>query len=208
MTKKYFITIILIFFFKSSFSQNFKDIFFNMDCRDRVWIITKPSMAIKAKKIAKQVIIFSNNNSNDKYFKLNNSEQNQEEQYQDMFRHIFLMYKLSCKIGIEKSRRIGNIYEKYNKNIFYKKSNSGYDMAGEMMDKFNNEIGLYLFMKLGKVDDEKIIQEIGYQIKEGNARKINKDSKNRSLTIDNKIINDSIWMKNWENERVLIQSNE
>jgi hypothetical protein len=174
-----------------------------MDCRDKVWIITRPSTAIKTKKIAKQVSKLSSNYQKDKY-----SESTSYDQEQDIFRHIFLMYKLSSKIGIDKSRRIGDIYERYNENIFYKKSNSGYDKAGEMMDKFNNEIGLYLFMKLGKVHDEIIIQEIGNQIKEGNARKIKKDSKNSSLTIDNKIIKDSIWKKNWENERVLIQSNK
>ena len=75
------------------------------------------------------------------------------------------------------------------------------------MDKFNNEIGIYLYLKYGQISEEKLIQEIGYQIKKGNARMIKKDSIGNSLNVDNKIIDKEIWIKNWVNDRVLIQSN-
>lgn len=36
---------------------------------------------------------------------------------------------------------------------------------------------------------------------------IKKDSIGNSLNVDNKIIESDIWIKNWVNDRVLIQSN-
>ena len=51
------------------------------------------------------------------------------------------------------------------------------------MDKFNNEIGIYLYLKYGQISEEKLIQEIGYQIKNGNARMIKKDSKKETYLI-------------------------
>lgn len=62
-------------------------------------------------------------------------------------------------------------------------------------------------MKLDKVSDEVIIEEIEKQILEGKARKIKKDEKGRSLNFENKIIEDSIWKKDWKNKRELIKSN-
>lgn len=202
MRIKIFVAILFIGFFTNSFSQNFNRIFWSLDFKDKIWIISKPNSAIKVKKISKQVSNFSNNKNNGIGIYPN------DEGNIDAFRHIYLMYKLSSNIGVEKARRYGNIYEAYNKKIFNKKENSEYDRAGEWMDKFNNEIGIYVFLKIGKTSDEKAIQEIGYQIKEGNARKIKMDTKSNSLSIDNKIINKEIWIKNWVNKRVLIESNK
>ncbi|MDD2529618.1 MAG: hypothetical protein PHN41_00125 [Bacteroidales bacterium] len=202
MKNKIFTVIIFVFFFHNSFSQNFNKIFWSLDFKDKVWILSNPNSSLKVKKVSKQVSSFSNKQLNISYLNSNFSEGEQ-----DAFRHIYLMYKLSSKIGVEKARRFGNIYESYNKKVFYKKRNSGYDRAGEWMDKFNNEVGIFVFLKIGNTNDEHLIQEIGYQIKEGNARKIKKDLKGNSLNTDNMIINKEIWMKNWVNERVLIQTN-
>lgn len=191
MKIKLCVLILFVTFFQNCFSQNFSKIFCNLDFKDKLWLISKPCSSLKVNKISKS--------------DFQNSKLSEQEI--DAFRHIYLMYKLSSKIGVEKARRFGNIYESYNKNIFFNKPNSGYDRAGEWMDKFNNEIGIYLYLKYGQISEEKLIQEIGYQIKKGNARMIKKDSIGNSLNVDNKIIDKEIWIKNWVNDRVLIQSN-
>ena len=202
MKIKLCVLILFVTIFQNCFSQNFSKIFFNLDFKDKLWIISKPNSSLKVKKISKQVTDLTNKISKSDF---QNSKLSEQEI--DAFRHISLMYKLSSKIGVEKARRFGNIYESYNKHIFFNKPNSGYDRAGEWMDKFNNEIGIYLYLKYGQISEEKLIQEIGYQIKKGNARMIKKDSIGNSLNVDNKIIESDIWIKNWVNDRVLIQSN-
>jgi len=202
MNKKLILTIVLLFLFRISYSQNFKKIFWDIDCKDKLFLITKPCSSLKVKKVAKQVSTLSNKLIKEKYLDADGAGGEV-----DAFRHIFLMYKISSEIGIKKARRIGNIYESYNERIFYQKPYSGYDEVGEEMDKFNNEVGIYLFLKLGIVDDKTLMKEIEKEIKKGTARKIKKDKEKRSISIDNKIIEDSIWKKSWKNERVLIQSN-
>lgn len=202
MKIKLCVLILFVTFFQNCFSQNFSKIFFNLDFKDKLWLISKPCSSLKVNKISNEVIYLTNKISKSDF---QNSKLSEQEI--DAFRHISLMYKLSSKIGVEKARRFGNIYESYNKNIFFNKPNSGYDRVGEWMDKFNNEIGIYLYLKYGQISEEKLIQEIGYQIKKGNARMIKKDSIGNSLNVDNKIIDKEIWIKNWVNDRVLIQSN-
>ena len=202
MRIKLCVLILFVTFLQNSFSQNFSKIFCNLDFKDKVWVISKPCSSLKVKKISNEVIYLTNKISKSD---LINSKLSEQEI--DAFRHISLMYKLSSQIGVEKARIFGNIYESYNKHIFFKNPNSGYDRAGEWMDKFNNEIGIYLYLKYGQISEEKLIQEIGYQIKKGNARMIKKDSIGNSLNVDNKIIESDIWIKNWVNDRVLIQTN-
>ncbi|MFA6933344.1 MAG: hypothetical protein WCQ30_06935 [Bacteroidales bacterium] len=105
-----------------------------------MWIISKPISSLKVKKVTKEVNSILIGKSNGKFL-----DQDLQGGQIDAFRHIFLIYKLSSEIGIEKARRFGNIYESYNKKVFKTTANSGYDYASEMMDKFNNELGIYLF---------------------------------------------------------------
>lgn len=203
MTKKALILILFLLCFENSFSQNFQKIFFEINTKDKLWIISKPISSLKVKKVTKEVNSILIGKSNGKFL-----DQDLQGGQIDAFRHIFLIYKLSSEIGIEKARRFGNIYESYNKKVFKTTANSGYDYASEMMDKFNNELGIYLFLKMDKVSDIQIIDEIKKQIIEGNARKISKDGKGRSVGKDFNIIEDSIWKKEWYNQRLLIQTNK
>ena len=203
MTKKSLILILFLLCFENSFSQNFQKIFFEINTKDKLWIISKPISSLKVKKVTKEVNSILIGKSNGKFL-----DQDLQGGQIDAFRHILLLYKLSSEIGIEKARRFGNIYESYNKKVFKTTANSGYDYASEMMDKFNNELGIYLFLKMDKVSDIQIIDEIKKQIIEGNARKISKDGKGRSVGKDFNIIEDSIWKKEWYNQRVLIQTNK
>jgi len=202
MAKKIVFVFLCILYFENLYSQDFKKIFLEINSKDKFFIITKPITSLIVIKIAMQVNSILVNKQSENF--LDSDPQGGQI---DAFRHIFLMYKLSLEIGIEKARRIGNIYESYNEKVFYKNPDSGYDEVGQEMDKFNNEVGIYLFLKLGIVDDKTLINEIEKEIIKGTARKIYKNNEKRSISIDNMIIEDSIWMKSWKNERVLIQSN-
>lgn len=202
MGKKIVILFIFLIYFSYSYSQDFKKIFLEINSKDKLFIITKPITSLKVKNITKEVNSVLKKKQSEGFL-----DSNPRDGQVDAFRHIFLLYKLSSEIGVEKARRFGNIYESYNKKIFYKKENSGYDNASEIMDKFNNELGIYLFLKLDKVSDKVIIEEIEKQIIEGKARKIKMDEKVRSLDFENEIIEDSIWKKDWKNKRELIKSN-
>ncbi len=202
MGKKIVILFIFLISFGKSYSQDFKKIFLEINSKDKLFIITKPITSLKVKNITKEVNLVLRKKQSEGFL-----DSNPRDGQVDAFRHILLLYKLSCEIGIEKARRFGNIYESYNKRIFDKKPNSGYDNASEIMDKFNNELGIYMFLKLDKVSDKVIIEEIEKQILEGKARKIKMDEKGRSLDFENEIIEDSIWKKDWKNKRELIKSN-
>jgi hypothetical protein len=123
----------------------------------------------------------------------------------DAFRHVFWMYSLSKELGKEKARRIGKIYEKYNEYVFKTQTMSGYDKAGEDMDLFNNEVGINLSKE--NIVDSLVFSRIEELILNGEVKIIKKNDKQESLDKDNNIIKDSVWKKSWQNDRVLINSN-
>jgi hypothetical protein len=117
------------------------------------------------------------------------------------------MYSLAKEIGIDKSRKIGLMYEDYNYYIFNIKPLSGYDFAGRTMDEYNNEVGLYLFSKIGKQETEEVFENIKDLISKGYAKIIAKDKNQNSLDKNIKIIPEEQWKKEWKNNRYLINSN-
>ena len=118
------------------------------------------------------------------------------------------MYKLSENIGVEKARRIGNIYERYNEYIFKINPNSGYDLASMNMDLYNNEVGIYLFLKEGQnKNEEKLFLIIKEIIEKGYVKIVFKDKEYNNLDKNNLIIEENQWKGKWENQRYLINSN-
>ena len=76
------------------------------------------------------------------------------------------------------------------------------------MDLYNNEVGIYLFLKEGKKKNEEelflIIKEI---IKNGYVKIVFKDKEYNNLDKNNLIIEENQWKGKWENQRYLINSN-
>lgn|SRR5574344_680989 len=198
---KILIALFFIFFYSNIFSQNYKKILKGLSFEDKVWVMKNYSSIKKAQKISNYVI-----NVMDSLNKKNFLGGNSEGEKFDAFRHIFWMYNLSKNIGISKARRLGKIYEKYNEYVFKTQLMSGYDKAGEDMDLFNNELGLNLSKE--KIDDSLIFSTIEKMLLEGKAKIVKKNNKGQSLDKDNNIINDDVWKKDWNNARVLINSNQ
>ena len=184
-------------------AQNKKMIIRSMSCKNKVWAIRNVSSLKKALVISKEVL-----DTMDSLYRENLFETNSEGSRLDAFRHMYWMYSLASEIGIEKSRRIGLIYEGYNQYVFSVRSCSGYDLAGRLMDEYNNELGLYLFSKIGVREKEKVFEEIMNLISRGCARIVAKDKLQRSLDVNNNVIPESEWKSQWNNNRCLIKSNK
>ena len=195
--------IVFLIWCGQSMAQNKKMIIRSMSCKNKVWAIRNVSSLKKALVISKEVL-----NTMDSLYRENLFETNSEGSRLDAFRHIYWMYSLASEIGIEKSRRIGLIYEGYNQYVFSVRSCSGYDFAGRLMDEYNNELGLYLFSKMGVREKEEVFEEIMNLISRGCARIVAKDKLQRSLDVNNNVIPESEWKLQWNNNRCLIKSNK
>jgi hypothetical protein len=203
MIKTYKNILILIFFLSLtsySFSQNYKKIIKSLSFEDKVWVMKNYSSVKKAQKISQNVINTMDSLNKEKFL-----GGNSEGGRFDAFRHVFWMYSLSKELGKEKARRIGKIYEKYNEYVFKTQTMSGYDKAGEDMDLFNNEVGINLSKE--NIVDSLVFSRIEELILNGEVKIIKKNDKQESLDKDNNIIKDSVWKKSWQNDRVLINSN-
>lgn len=184
----------------TSFAQNTKEIVNSMSVKDKLWAVKNYSSLKKAKKISLNVLCVM-----DSLNKENFLGGNKEGGVFDAFRHIYWMYCLSTEIGEEKARRVGEIYEKYNKYLFEKKNVLGYDSVGMVMDLFNNELGISLYKK--QISDSLIFNEIVNVIHLGKAKIVKKNTLQESLDINNNIIPEKIWKKYWVNDRILVNSN-
>ena len=195
--------IVFFIWYGQSMAQNKKMIIRSMSCKNKVWASRNVSSLKKALVISKEVL-----NTMDSLYRENLFETNSEGSRLDAFRHIYWMYSLASEIGIEKSRRIGLIYEDYNQYVFSVRPCSGYDFAGRLMDEYNNELGLYLFSKMGVREKEEVFEEIMNLISRGCARIVAKDKLQRSLDVNNNVIPESEWKSQWNNNRCLIKSNK
>lgn len=199
MLKKILILFFSIFIFTSSFCQDFKTIYKSMNLKDKLWCVTHYSSVVKAKNISSEVLL-----TMDSLNKINFLGGNSEGGIFDAFRHIYWMYKLSSGIGPKNSKRIGEIYEGYGKYVFEHSYYSGYDSVGMKMDLFNNEIGITLSKE--NIPYNLIFKTIEEIITSGKAKIVKKNEKGESLNEYGEVIKDSIWKKDWVNDRVLIDS--
>ena len=183
-------------------AQNTKELFQSMNIQNKIWAVANAKTLTKALDISEKVL-----QTMDSLYQAKNFETNVEGSKYDAFRHVFWMYSLSSEIGKTKSRKIGVIYEDYNEYVFLTKPLSGYDFAGRTMDEYNNEVGLYLFSKIGKQETEEVFENIKDLISKGYAKIIAKDKNQNSLDKNNKIIPEEQWKKEWKNNRYLINSN-
>lgn len=203
--KKYKIHILLFLFlvsFLSLSAQDQKMLIKSIKFQDKIWVTANINNIKKALIVSNHVLV-----KMDSLYKTGNFETNVEGSRYDAFRHIYWMYSLAKEIGIDKSRKIGVIYEDYNEYVFLTKPLSGYDFAGRTMDEYNNEVGLSLFDKIGKQEKEIVIENIKDLISKGYVKIIAKDKNQNSLDKEGNVIKEEEWKSNWKNNRYLINSN-
>jgi glycosylphosphatidylinositol transamidase (GPIT) subunit GPI8 len=177
-------------------------LFKSIKFQDKIWVTANINNIKKALIVSNHVLV-----KMDSLYKTGNFETNVEGSRYDAFRHIYWMYNLAKEIGIDKSRKIGLMYEDYNYYIFNIKPLSGYDLAGRTMDEYNNEVGLYLFSKIGKQETDEVFENIKDLISKGYVKIIAKDKNQNSLDKEGNVIKEEEWKSNWKNNRYLINSN-
>lgn len=206
--KKISLIFLILFLFIINFSlhsQNKKMLFKSLSLKDKIWCLKNFHSIKKSLEISNTVLITMDSLSkNDKDFYNKNIESGKF----DAFRHVLWLYKLSQNIGIEKARRVGQIYENYNQYVFKVNPDSGYDLASKNMDLYNNEVGIYLFLKEGeKQNEELIFSSIKEIIDKGYVKIVFKDKEYNNLDKNNLIIKETQWKGKLENQRYLINSN-
>ena len=199
---RYFICSMCVFFIFNfnSFSQNRKEIIKSLSLKDKIWVMKNYSSIKKAYKISLDVL-----KTMDSLNRENFLGGNTEGGKFDAFRHIYWTYSLTKEIGEEKTRRVGEIYENYNRYIFNNIDYSGYDSVSMAMDLFNNDIGIELGKN--KITDSLIFNEITNIIFSGKAKIVKKNTLEQSLDENNNVIPEEEWKKKWINNRKLVNSN-
>lgn len=199
---RYFICSMCVFFIFNfnSFSQNRKEIIKSLSLKDKIWVMKNYSSIKKAYKISLDVL-----KTMDSLNKQNFLGGNTEGGKFDAFRHIYWTYSLTREIGEEKTRRVGEIYENYNRYIFNNIAYSGYDSVSMTMDLFNNDIGIEL--EKSKIADSLIFNEITNIILSGKAKIVKKNTLEQSLDENDNVIPEEEWKKKWINNRKLVNSN-
>ena len=182
-------------------AQDFEKIYRSMSFKDKMWCIQNYDCVLAAVDISNDFM-----QTMDSLNKVKFLGGNSEGGKFDALRHIFWMYSLSNEIGEECSRRIGQIYENYGYYIYTTTENSGYDSVGMQMDLFNNELGILL--NLDVKEKQLIIKAIEEIINSGQAKVIKKNQNGESLNVNGEIIPESEWKKSWNNQRVLVNSDE
>ena len=201
MHSKFFIIVFFLFLYTNCYSQNYAKILKSLSFEDKIWVAKNPNNVLQAKKISEDVIKIMDSLYKAKFFGVN-----EEGGIFDAFRHIYWMYNLANEIGDKAARRIGRIYENYNKYLFFNCSIHGYDKAGVDMDLFNNDLGISI--SDSNFSKDVAINYIRQLIIKGEAKVIKKSQSGESLNVTGEIIPDSVWKKSWDNERVLIYSNQ
>ena len=199
--KKIFIFSLFIIFLTKLHAQDFEKIYRSMSFKDKMWCIQNYDCVLSAIDISMDVMQVMDSLNKVKFL-----GGNIEGGKFDALRHIYWMYSLSSEIGEECSRKIGQIYENYGYYIYSTTDNSGYDSVGMQMDLFNNELGILL--NLDVKEKQLIIKAIEEIITSGQAKVIKKDQNGESLDVNGEIIPESEWKKQWNNRRVLVNSNE
>lgn len=199
---RYFICSMCVFFIFNfnSFSQNRKEIIKSLSLKDKIWVMKNYSSIKKAYKISLDVL-----KTMDSLNRENFLGGNTEGGKFDAFRHIYWTYSLTKEIGEEKTRRVGEIYENYNRYIFNNIDYSGYDSVSMAMDLFNNDIGIELGKN--KITDSLIFNEITNIIFSGKAKVVKKNTLEQSLDENDNVIPEEEWKKKWINNRKLVNSN-
>ena len=197
--KKVLFVFLLIFSFTFLHSQDFEKIYRSMSFKDKMWCIQNYDCVLSAVEISDEVMQVMDSLNKIKFL-----GGNTEGGKFDALRHIFWMYSLSSEIGEECSRRIGQIYENYGYYIYLTTENSGYDSVGMQMDLFNNELGILLSRK--EIEKPLIIKTIEEIINSGQAKVIKKSQSGESLDVKGEVIPESEWKKQWNNRRVLVDS--
>ena len=153
---------------------------------ERCWAVTHPFAAFKVKKITKKcsalVCQIEPKNQLDNF--TNGGKL-------DAYRHSFYMAAYAQKVKTRKLRKLGIAHEKTNYRQFLKSEKEEGELADSLsnvMDLFNNELGLKIGAENKKESLEHLSEIIIEEIKKGNALIVKRDSAGAYLDCDGRLI--------------------
>ena len=130
----------------------------------------------------------------------------------DAFKHSYWMARLTQEINPRKARRLGKAHEKGDYLQYKKKLRKGktttHDKAATQMDLFNNEIGIDIGMEFRDALPQELKEIIISAIRRGQMRILKKDTSGNFLDENGEIIPEKKYLNKWDNEKVLVPSNE
>ncbi len=199
-------SILLIWFLEGKSQVNKIQKFRKLYYPEKIWIITHPFLIFKTMRISETVQKIAKEMEKD-----NDLDKDGNGGALDAFRHAFWMASLSQKIRKRAVRKLGIAHEKGNKIDFEKrKLEDGTipDKISSEMDLKNNEIGIEIGYKNKNKTKEELIILIKDAVFYGKLWKIKKNKNGSFLDKNNKIINKNELKGKWENNKVLIKTNE
>ena len=128
----------------------------------------------------------------------------------DAFKHSYWMVILSKNIGPKAANSLGNAHEKGNYKTFKKGGKEdGYlpDKAASDMDLHNNKAGIDIYNQHDQASEHTMIEEVIKALYKGKLRIIKKEGSN-FLNCEGHVIEPSVLIGKWENEKCLIPTND
>ena len=126
----------------------------------------------------------------------------------DAFKHTYWMVVLGKNIGSKAAISLGKAHEKGNYNTFKKGGKEdGYlpDKASSDMDLYNNQSGIDLYEQHSSESEHAMIELVLNALNNGDLRMIKKEG-SHFLNCDGFIIEPSLLIGTWENDKCLIPS--
>lgn len=193
--------ILLTMFFDNLHAQKLKD----LGCAEKVWVLTHPFSANKARKtsIETKQLVDSVAQTKD-WLTMGTGG------HKDAFRHGMWMALLSSRIGHKRAIWLGKAHEKKNKRDFRKErleDGALPDQVAIEMDLINNKVGAEIGRNCKKCSRENIINQVLDALDAGQLSIIKMNKKGQFLNEENQIIPEENWQGKWENDRVLAPSN-
>lgn len=202
MKKILFLTFLTVSISTSS-QSSLKD-FLKLSGPKKIWVLFHPFKAKKTLKISNETKRVA-----DSIAKTNLLDGDAAGGQVDAFRHGYWMARLTQEMGKRAARSLGKAHEKENYLTYRKrKLENGVipDEISSEMDLYNNDQGIKLISKGGKVPKKGLIYRIINAIKSGKLKIIKKDKKGNFLTCKGEVIAQEDLKGKWKNNKCLISS--
>ena len=203
--KKVLFLFCIICSFQIYAQSNYKS-FFDLSGPKRTWVLFHPFKAKKSLAVSKEA-----NKVADSIKKTNLLDGDAAGGQVDAFRHAYWMARLRQEIGKSSARSLGKAHEKENYQTFKKHQlEDGVipDKISSTMDLYNNEQGLKLTKRKGKISSKTLVYKVVNAIKLGSMKIIKKDKNRNFLTCKGKIISKESLKAKWKNNKCLVASDQ
>lgn len=130
----------------------------------------------------------------------------------DAFKHAYWMARLTLELNHRKARSLGKAHEKGNYKTFKKakrkRNQTTHDRTSMEMDMWNNEVGIEIGKAFPDANNDELIRVIMTAILDGRMKIIRKGPQGGFLDQEGNLIDPSKLQGKWENEKMLVPSNE